>query len=257
MEFRPTPDDDPVELTFDEFDDLVCSGNIRPKAQYRSKWTDYEWRPVDQIPRFLRLIPPNYKYEEELKDRRAEIAESLLHAQRLDKFAAYYGSGELIESCYGLEPLQQVALDRGVVGAARFIILPSFRSERVITFRFGAKSLSLEGVVGEASVGREILQAGLPQRPYEARLVRLQGELEPSEAPPPMTSWGSYVESAADAVSCRSFILDGVSYLQRIQVDGEVAHWSNPGREHVEQITLVRAYFACLRKAGMGELCDY
>ena len=259
MEFRPTPEDDPVELTFTEFDELVRAGTMRPKAQYRSKWTNYEWRSVDRIPRFLRLIPPDYKYEDELKERRAEIAESRLQAERQAEFYETYVSGELIESCYGLEPLEKVALDPGVVGAARFIILPSRKSERVVTFRFGAKSLSLEGVVGEASVFHAIVDAGLPRRPYESRLARLQGDLGYSDAPAPFTSWETYVDRAVDAPSCRSFVLDGVGYGQRVLVKGEVVavRWSNPGREHARQTALVRAYRECLRKAGMGELCEF
>ncbi|MDJ0607718.1 MAG: hypothetical protein QNJ67_01980 [Kiloniellales bacterium] len=260
MEFRPTPQDEPVELTFEEFDELVRAGTVRPKAQYRSKWTNYEWRPVDRIPRFLRLIPPGYKYEDELKERRAEIAESLLQAERQAEFYETYVSGELIESCYGLEPLEKVALDPGVVGAARFIILPSFATERVVTFRFGPKSLSLEGVVGEESVFHAVAKAGLPRRPYESRLVHLQGDLGYYEAPAPFTSWETFVDKAVDAPSCFAFVLDGVGYAQRVLVKGEVVavRWFNPGheREHARQTALVRAYCECLRKAGMGELCQ-
>lgn len=249
MEFRPTPDVDPVELSFDEFAALVRTGTVRPKAQYRSKWTNYEWRPVDRIPKFLELVPPDYEYEAELRERREESARRELEARRLEELEASYASGELIETRYGLETLEHVASSPGVVGAARFMILPSFAAERVVTFRFGKRSVALEGVYQE-HVGQG------PPLTCEPRVIRSQGKLRYSKIPRPFTSWQTFLHQAFDLPPCRTPTLDGVSYVQRILVDGRVriAVWSNPNSRTPRQFNMVRAYLACLRMAGMGEI---
>jgi hypothetical protein len=260
MELRLTPDGDPIELSIDDFKELVRGGSVHPNAQFRDKGTA-KWISVTTNSSFLRNIPVNYKYQNKLECLCAKAAEERrkdeeMKARLWGLYDEYPGCS--VEKLYGISPLNKVYLETGAVGAARLIVFPSFAAERVFTFIFRSNCVCIESVYGPhpTNLYRKFEPGSLEPQPCSYKVTRLRAELGYSSLPEPFQSWEAFRHRAVDLQSCECLCFDGASFLQKVLVDDEIqyAHWSNPDEGFPDQAAMVDAYAECIEKAGLYEI---
>jgi hypothetical protein len=272
MELRLTFEAEPMTLSIEEFKELIRAGKVGSKSLYREFWTNGDWRAVDTLPLFQRMAAPDYSYEAELQQERKFFAQrekekemDALVSPLVESRHSEYQTGELIERCYGLSALFEAASEPDTVGVARFLVLPSFKPELVVTFHFKTSFLHVEARVSDTSVSHLLSNAvdhayktgdqqQLREFCYNSKLTRTEGRLRYQDAPEPFGSWLAFTRRALELESCSSLALDGSSYLQRVLHAGEVhtVEWSNPEEiSWPKQTKMVKTYFNCLTAAGL------
>ncbi len=264
MEFRPTPADPPVEIEIDDFCELVRRGQVQPTALYRTKWTNGEWRTVDNFRPFHRNSPIRYPPGEHLRVILERDQREAAYGRQFAEFFDAYEHGTLIEDVYGLAPLADVA---AATGAARLFIKPSFKPETVVTVVFQASALTVETVEGHGSIWyaaqpinvdslvADPTGTGFPTEPFDpARAVRSTATLPYACVPNEFRSWDHFARVASQAPSCMTRALDGIGYRHKLCHEGHRVdvHWHNPSQEnHPAQCRLIEAYYRLLKKAGL------
>ena len=177
-----------------------------------------------------------------------------------------YIKGNLIEESYYLLPLENLANDNQIRGAARLFYLPSFHPENIFTTVFRTNRIFFEICRGKKS-----LWGSLPQRMSQksnsgfwketcsifnpsdqnshARIIRY------SELPPPIQSWDEFLEASLLAQDCYRPALDGVGYRHKVY-DASTSidvSWDNPSRDiDTAQFLLMDWYRACLVATGLN-----
>jgi hypothetical protein len=154
-----------------------------------------------------------------------------------------------LEFRFGVSPLQELRSAPGVIGVARFVVMPSFSGESVQTFVYGQREVSIEVCHAEHSLWYS-LGGGNWVSPLKKTYTKALGEL-----PTPLSDWTALKEAAQAAPTVTFAIIDGQEYrtldgvLYRHQLaDSDTilyAAWSNPNElasNHVSQVRLVRAY---------------
>jgi hypothetical protein len=274
MEIRNDPSEQPLEISTDEFKQMVGEGKIGPKTLVRGKFsTDGVWRTADNVRLFHRCSPTRYPFGEHLL---AEEQKDELRQAELDKLAAIraaYMHGDLIEEIYNVRKMLDLTSEPGVIGAARLIVCPSFHPERIVTVVFAAAEVRIEAIKGSRS-----LWFSLPQL---ANRYSGEGAIETQSAPfssdeavhlhrivgiPDcqfrFVSWDALSALARMAPSCSSLMTDGIAYRHKVVLDTGVldATWLNPEKEgHPRQVELVREYLTLMQLTGLdlGDLRHY
>jgi len=177
---------------------------------------------------------------------------------------SYMDDPAYLENRFGVRPLQELRLAPGVIGVARFVVMPAFSGESVNTFVYRAREVSIEVCRAEHSLWYSLY--GDDWVPPVARTyTKVLDDL-----PAPLNRWQSLKESAQSAPTIdvaiidgkRCLTLDGVSYRHHV-VDADAdlyAEWSNPSEvasNHVSQVRLVKAYEQVFKSCGVQGGSDF
>lgn len=222
-----------------------------------SELTGGEWRTADNLRAFHRYSPQSYPEGPYLAGQRDKFrpTEEQLRRSRVGLDA--YEKGELIETCYGFVPFERLG-----PRVSRFMILPSFHPERIITLAFGPEGLLVEAAMNtQTSVWYSVPQVcfdskGVPVEPLpfdSGSIIRKSTTLKDAGAFP---DWEKFSQLAALAGDAYTACCDGIGYRHRVKFDhGQIeARWSNPTpSEHPRQWDLLHAYLRLLEVAGMSE----
>src|SRR5688572_19773467 len=126
MEFRQSFEDPAVELTLDEFWELVRAGKVPPTALYRDPWTEGRWDTVDNLRSFHRKSPVKHPPGLRLAERlaREEAAKQLAKREKehWEDCVRVYRDGGLVEEVCSVPRVEAVANEPGVQGGARLFI---------------------------------------------------------------------------------------------------------------------------------------
>jgi hypothetical protein len=269
MKIRLRPEDPEQELTRGDFKRLVREGRVSPSSLVQDpELTRGEWWAADDLRAFHRysptVHPPGPHLAATWTPQEAFYDRSVWLSWEGAKAAEDYEHGTLIEDRYGLPPLETVAGEPGVTGVSRFMILPSFRPERVITLVFRAPDVSLEAVMSAtssvwASLSQSWDAAGRPFEPesFDPRsMVRRTTTRPAAETTAIFMTWERLAALAVEAPSCRTLALDGMGYRHKITIDGGLldASWGNPVEDkHPRQTELIRAYAQLLTSVGLDD----
>jgi hypothetical protein len=171
---------------------------------------------------------------------------------------SYMKDPAYLESRFGVRPLQELRLAPGVVGVARFIVMPAFSGESVNTFVYRAREVSIEVCSAEHSLWHSLYEGDWAP-PVTRTYTKVLDDL-----PAPLNPWQSLKEAAQSAPTVdvaivdgeRWLTCDGVIYRHHI-VDADVylyAEWHNPrerASNHVVQVRLVKAYDQVFQSCGV------
>jgi hypothetical protein len=267
MEFRHTETDPPVEMSVYDFCKMVSEGKIKPTALYRTLWTSGEWRTVDNLLPFHRSSPVKYPMGKKLVE---EIVNEQRRKQRFAEISNrdhQYMYGTLIEDSYRLPSLDCLPVGGQLLGAARFIVLPSFVPERVFTVAFREADIVIDAVCGKSSLWGSLPRVsrttsdglweedpGVPFHPDQA--LRATANISCHDVPDVFLSWQGFADRVAQLPSCMTPTLDGIGYRHKLNYDQRLIDvtWDNPDRtEHSAQMAIIVAYEQILKAAGLGE----
>ncbi len=260
----------PVEITTDEFDEMVKEGKLTPSALIKNRFIAKEkWVSIDNMERFHRKSPIEYPpgpyliQSRKIKNRRKK---------QKDKFSillANYASGKLIEQCFELIPVKNLCSHFKVPTASRLTVMPAFRPELVITLLFGLDSISIDIIRGPTSVWSTIPQpieinsisgtipkfieqkedgsyTEIKAIPFDlTNANKVSIELSYSKKIYPFNDISLFLEQAKEAVDCYTPAMDGVSFRHEVVSDRTNIDfkWGNPtGREHPTQCNLISFY---------------
>lgn len=113
---------------------------------------------------------------------------------------AYMYDPAFIPSRYGLAPLPDLVDSVAVLGATRFMILPSFEPERIYTLLFCRTDVEIESAIGATALWGSLPQylgVGTEMRlmianPFHVESVaRKRSVLSIGDIPPPLNEWKS------------------------------------------------------------------
>lgn len=163
MLIRITKKSKPVEMTTQEFEDLVKKGKLTPESFIKNKFiADGKWVSIDNIEHFHRFSPICYPPGPHLVKKR-EIEEIRKNKMvEFDRLYQNYRSGEMIEKYFELTPVKKLYDSSDITMISRLTVRPSFEPEIVMTLLFGSGFLNVEIIRGSTSVWRTIPQ------PYSA-----------------------------------------------------------------------------------------
>lgn len=181
---------------------------------------------------------------------------------------AYMDDPDFLDRHYGVPSLGDLLADPEVVGASRFIEHPSFNPEELYTFVFRPTTIEISAVIGDSELWASMpVVYSIGGIPYERR-VREGEPFDPKKTwrksavcdvrskmcPPLFRSWETLRAASANAGSCMTDTLDGITYRHRL-ADRQFrsdADWYNPALpENASQIAIVDAYERLLRNVGL------
>lgn len=194
---------------------------------------------------------------------------SAAQAKAAELLRLYRDDRDFLERRFEVPPLDELLAADGVVGIARWIVLPSFGLERIHTSVYSADSMLFETVRAATSLWVS-LHAGLyaagdrrsqyPIAPFSAAdCVRRSATLPLAwdRMPERLSSWDALTTAATAAQQTPDSAwttLDGVAYRLRLRAPGLVldAGWVKPFRpEHDAQANLVDDYDLLLKAADL------
>lgn len=187
--------------------------------------------------------------------------------QQSEEFMYLYGKyPAFLDEKFELPLLSEMVDWPGVIGVARFHVLPSFEPEWLYTLVYRQDSLEVSAVVGATSLwasNPQVLMTSVGGRPYQWEVSEADPfdpkaayrksatiSLTASECPALLASWAAICDASVQAGDCRTETFDGIGYTHRIanQEFHRVAEWGNPDRkEHPQQLALIDAYEKLLR----------
>ena len=255
----------PVEISSDEFDELVKKGKLTPKSLVKNKFiAKGKWVSIDNMKRFHRNSPFEYPPGPYLIQERAIEARRKKQKAELYKLEENYNSGMMIEQYFELISLKNLCLHYKVPTASRLTVMPALHPELVITLLFGLDSISINIIKGKTSVWQAIprlielkvkkgLWVNTAPIPFDlAEASKVSTELSYSEKIYPFNNISLFLDLAREAVSCYSPATDGVAFRHEVVSDRTDIYvlWSNPSdREYPTQCHLISSYSDLVREA--------
>jgi hypothetical protein len=255
----------PVEISTEEFDELVKKGKLTPKSLVKNKFiANGKWVSIANMERFHRKSPVEYppgsylKQSRKIEDRRKE------QKAELSKLEENYESGMMIEQYLELIPVKNLCLHHKVPTASRLTVMPAFHPELVITLLLGLDSISIKIIRGKTPIwhaiprltalttenGSWVKTAPTPFDLTKANKVSI--ELSYSEKIYPFNDISFFLDQAKEAVDCYTLATDGVVFRHEVVSDriGIDVRWSNPtDQEHPTQCHLISSYSNVVREA--------
>ena len=261
----------PIEISIDEFDELVKKGKLTPKSLVKNKFiAKGKWVSIANMKRFHRKSPIEYPLgpyliQEGEQEREIEARRKKREAE-LSKLEEDYKSGIMIEQYLELIPVKNLCLHYKVPTASRLTVMPAFHPELVITLLFGIDSISTNIIKGKTAIWNaiprlielkeengllfKIAPASIPFDLAKANKVSI--ELSYSEKIYPFNNISFFLDQAREAVNCYSLATDGAVFRHEVvsdRTDIDV-RWSNPSdREHPTQCHLISSYSDLVREA--------
>ena len=250
----------PVEISTDEFDELVRKGKLTPKSLVKNKFiAKGKWVSIDNMERFHRKSPIEYPLgpyliqSRKIKNRRKK---------QKDKFSillANYASGKLIEQYLELILVKNLCSHFKVPAASRLTVMPAFLPELVITLLFGSDSISIDIIRGTTSIWSTIsqpltkitedgssLDIETTPTPFDlTKANKVSIELSYTKKIYPFNDISLFLGQAKEAVDCYTPAMDGVNFRHEVVSDRTDIDfkWGNPtGREHPTQCNLISFY---------------
>jgi hypothetical protein len=258
VKLKVLPNGAEQDVTLPAFKLLTKKGIVVPTSLVSDpELTAGEWRTADNLRAFRRYSPQSYPEGPYLAGQRDKFRPTEEQVRRSRVGLDAYEKGDLIERCYDLVPF-----DRLGPRASRFMILPSFHPERVITLSFGPEGLHVEAAMNtRTSIWYSIPQVcfdskGAPVEPLPfdpASIVRKSTPLKEAGA---FLDWEKFSKLAASAGDAHTPCCDGIGYRHRAALaQGQIdARWSNPTpAEHPRQWELLHAYLRLLEAANLSE----
>lgn len=191
-----------------------------------------------------------------------------MQTKKLKALIHNYPDGNLVEQSYKVLPLSHMFQRQGVTGVSRLFILPAFEPEKIITFMFKASVIEIELVTSKTQVWNSLMQSMMKSRRQDGTesesasftfdfqdVKKSFTRLSFEETPDVFGNWIEFLAMAKRATSCETpLTMDGVLYRHKVWGHEENidALWNNPNIEkHLEQTTLIQAYFQCLSMGGL------
>jgi hypothetical protein len=276
MEFRFREGDPPLELTDDQFFDLVAQGKVGPTSQFREPWTGGLWWTVDNLPQFLRAsavrFPPGERIYE-VQQIQQRLAESHARAEAIVAMAYQ----QAVARVYRLEPLEVLAQGSGVAGAARLLVDDTFAPECFVTVVFGSSAVQIECARGPSRLMDAVWKTTQAQEEHPDEEPEQQKKRKPRDpfsyddvrrsrrslryrwAPGIFRTWMEFSTAVRKAPPCDTGVREGTRYQHDFVGPGrsEQARWVNPSpKKHLTQLAVINAYDRLLETAGLGGLKD-
>jgi hypothetical protein len=168
----------------------------------------------------------------------------------------YSSDPNFIEHAYRLPSLAHLLKSPNAVGVARFLTLPAFTPERILTLIYTDAAVAVTIAIGNTSLYHSLSKDS--RRNFDPSAADCRSKtlsLSTGRVPSLISTWTQLKSEALQAPSCRTeFCCDGVSYWHRI-LDHEIgldAKWSNPRQaNHERQWELIAAYAAIVQSANL------
>lgn len=228
IEVRLFPDDEPVEMSREQLEQLIREEKVGEQALLRDRWTHPNWKQVFSVPRFRRAVTPDSALGKRWAEREAESRRNAREHARKSwpvRFA------HPIDEMLGAEPWESVGWD--CLAASRLsLFAPFFGDYWIITLRW-----SKDGVT-----------AKFRSQQQSAELL-----IEKDQVPETLANVDALPHYICSLGPIRLSGLDGRTFVHRFACpDTSVAtSWWQPGEQKSPRHwRLLQAYSECARRAG-------